>query len=222
MVGVGYLFVNFKTYESGTGKNAQSLAKLLATFSADAQIIPVVQAVDLRLVASAVPLDVFAQHMDPISFGSNTGAVLAQAIKQAGAIGTVLNHAENKRDNEFVKLATMRAKEAGLKVMLCAETPKRAKELAAFSPDFIAVEPPELIGGNVSVSTAKPQVISKSVDAIRGVNPKIKVITGAGVKTSVDVAAAMELGCSGVFVASGIVAAKDKEAAIRELIAGFK
>jgi len=218
-----YLFVNFKTYEQSTGDNALALAKLLSSFfTGEVEIIPVVQSIDLKEISSNVPMKVFCQHIDPVVYGSNTGKILPEAVKQAGAFGTVLNHAENKVSNEFIEKAIARAQEVGLKVMLCAEDLERAKKLAEFSPDFIAVEPPELIGGDVSVSTAKPELISDSVKAIHRVNSEIIVITGAGVKSGADVSKAIELGCKGVFVASGIVSAKDKEYAIRDLLGGFK
>ena len=217
-----YLFVNFKTYEQGTGDKAVALSRLLSSFySGDVEIIPVVQAVDLRGVSLASQLKVFGQHIDPVSFGSNTGKILPEALKAAGAKGTVLNHAENKISNELIEKTLKRCREAGLKVMVCAEDLKRAKEVAKFFPDFIAVEPPELIGGDISVSTAKPSLISDSVREIRKINPKIIAITGAGVKNAGDVSKAIELGTSGVFVASGIVCAKDQEYAIRELLGGF-
>ncbi len=219
-----YLFVNFKTYEEGTGKKALSLAKLLSSFSAeDVEVIPVVQAPDLQEVAKGSALRVFAQHCDPVIYGSNTGKILPEALRQAGAVGTVLNHAENKINNDAIRATIARCREVGLKAMVCAETLSRAKEIAAFSPapEFIAVEPPELIGGDISVSTAKPELISDSVKAIRKINPKITVITGAGIKNSQDVSKAVELGTMGVFVASGIVCAKDKEYAVRELLSGF-
>ena len=96
-------------------------------------------------------------------------------------------------------------------------------EIASFSvkPDFIAVEPPDLIGGDVSVSTAKPELISDSVKAVHAV-ASIPVITGAGIKNSADARKALELGTEGVFVASGIVKAQNPEKAIDELLEGFK
>lgn len=217
-----YMFVNFKTYEEGTGKKALSLSKLLSTFfTGEVEIIPVVQATDIREICSVVSLKTFGQHADPVSYGANTGHVLPQALRQAGAFGAVVNHAENKHDDAFVEKTINLCKQAGLKVMACAENLSRAKAIAKFSPDFLAIEPPELIGGNVSVSSAKPELISDSVREIHKIDPKIIVITGAGIKNSKDVARAIELGTQGVFVASGIVCAKDKESAVRELLGGF-
>ena len=218
-----YLFANFKTYPQGTGTKAVALAKLLSGFyTGEVEIIPVVQAVDLSSVVLASQLKVFVQHVDAVKFGSNTGKILPEAVKEAGAFGAVLNHAENKIPDPIIEATVRRCKEAGLKVMLCAETLERAKVLAKFSPDFIAIEPPELIGGNISVSTAKPSLISDSVKAIAKVSPKIIPITGAGIKNADDVSKAIELGTKGVFVASGIVTAQDQEHAIRQLLEGFE
>ncbi len=220
------LFINFKTYAESTGKNAVVLAKTAEKIAAEenASIALVVQAVDILAVSKAVKLPVFAQHIDPVSFGSNTGHILPEAVKEAGAVGTVLNHAENKRDNAFIEKAIERAKELGLIVMVCAEDIERAKQIASFiqKPALIAVEPPELIGGNVSVSTANPELITDSVKAVKEIMPEIEVITGAGIKTGSDVKKALEFGTKGVFVASGITRASNQAAAIKELAEGFK
>ncbi len=218
------LFLNFKTYEQGTGKKARELAKIAEAIAMETgkSIALVVQAADIRMLAEAVDLPIFAQHIDPVSYGSNTGKILPETVKEAGAIGTVINHAENKRDNKFVEDAVKRAKETGLTVMVCAETTERAKEVAAFSPQFIAVEPPELIGGVISVSTAKPEIISDSVEAVKEINSEIDLITGAGVNSTADVEKSTELGAKGVFVASKILKADDPKKAIEELVAGFK
>jgi len=219
------VFINFKTYRESTGKNALDLAKKAEAVSMQygVSIVLVVQAIDLREIANAVKIPVFAQHIDPVVYGSFTGHILPEAVKDAGAIGTVLNHAENKRDNDFLQKAISRAKDAGLNVMVCAESIERAKQIASFAqkPDLIAVEPPELIGGNISVSTAQPGLISDSVKAIHAIS-NIPVIVGAGIKNSNDVRKSIELGSAGVFVASGIIKAPDSKKAIEDLASGFK
>lgn len=219
------LFINFKTYKEATGKNAVDLAKIAESVSKEfgKQIVLVVQPTDLAIVSQSVRLPVFAQHIDPVAFGSNTGHILPEAVLQAGAIGTILNHAENKRDNAFLQKAILRAKEIGLNSMVCAETMERARQIALFEkkPDFIAVEPPELIGGNISVSTAKPELIEDSVKAIQSI-ALIPVIVGAGIKSTIDVKKSIELGAAGVFVASGIIKAVDRRKAMAELVEGFE
>ena len=220
------LFINFKTYSESTGKNAIALAEKAQKIADEesASIVLVVQAVDIVTVSKAAKLPLFAQHIDPVSFGSNTGHILPEAVKEAGVVGTILNHAENKRDNAFIEKAIGRAKELGLIVMVCAEDIERAKQIASFvqKPDLIAVEPPELIGGDISVSTANPELITDSVNAVKEIAPEIEVITGAGIKNNSDVKKALELGTKGVFVASGIIKADNQESAIKDLVEGFK
>lgn len=220
------LFINFKTHALATGKSALSLAKKAerVAFAEKVSIALVVQATDIRMVCKAVKLPVFAQHIDPIGFGGNTGHILPEAVKQAGAFGTVLNHAENKRNNNVLQKSIFRAGKLGLTTMVCAESVVRAKEVASFSkkPELIALEPPELIGGNVSVSRAKPRLIRDGVSAVKEIAPKITVITGAGIKNAADVGKVVELGTMGIFVSSGIVKAQNQERAIRELVSGFK
>ncbi|MEM4662442.1 MAG: triose-phosphate isomerase [Candidatus Diapherotrites archaeon] len=219
------LFVNFKTYETGTGSKAVETAKIIEQTSKGSGIttVLVVQACDIRLIAQKVKLPVFAQHVDPISYGAYTGHILPEAVKEAGAIGTILNHAENKKNDDFLSEAVKRAKQAGLIVMACAESLERAKKIVTFEvkPDLIAIEPPELISGDISVSTARPELITDVVLQV-GKKSGIPIIAGAGIKNTADVKKALELGCQGIFVASGIMKAKDKKAAVIDLLAGFK
>ncbi|MEM4598773.1 MAG: triose-phosphate isomerase [Candidatus Diapherotrites archaeon] len=219
------LFINFKLYESGTGAKALETAKIveMVANNKDITVVLVVQACDIRLISQNVSLPVFAQHVDPVTYGAHTGHILPEAVREAGAIGTILNHAENKRDDAFLEAAIRRAKESGLVVMTCAESVERAQRISSFGvkPDLIAIEPPELISGDISVSTAKPELISNVVSLV-GKKSSIPIITGAGIKNSLDVRKSIELGCVGVFVASGVMKAKDKEKEINELLSGFK
>lgn len=219
------LFINFKTYEQATGIKALELAKIAETVAQqeNKQIVLVVQPTDIRMIANSVSLPVFAQHIDPVTYGAHTGSILAEAVKQAGASGTVLNHAENKRNNDFLEKAIIRAKECGLTVMSCAESLERAKQIASFStkPDIIAIEPPELVGTGIAVSKVKPELIISIVEEISKI-ADIAIIAGAGIKDASDIKKALELGCKGVFVASAIVKAEDKKKAILNLLSGFE
>ena len=96
-----------------------------------------------------------------------------------------------------------------------------SKAAAQLVPDFVAVEPPELIGGDISVSKAQPELVKDSVEAVKAVSPDVKVLCGAGVKNGEDVKSALELGAKGVLLASGVVKAKDAEAVMRDLIKGL-
>jgi triosephosphate isomerase len=217
------LLINFKTYVEATGKAGVKLAKVAASVakSKGANIILSVQPTDLQRIASEVSLPVYAQHLDPITSGSHTGWILPEAVKESGAKGTLINHSEKNIDSAKIGECVKRCKELGLVSVCCAATPEKAAEIAAFLPDFIAIEPPELIGGKVSVSTAKPEIIGNTVDAVKRVSEDVMVLCGAGVHCGKDVAKALELGAVGVLVASAIVKSETPEKVILDLISGF-
>jgi triosephosphate isomerase len=82
----------------------------------------------------------------------------------------------------------------------------------------VAVEPPELIGGDISVTKANPRIVEDTVDAVKEANRSVSVLCGAGIKTGADVKAALDLGADGVLLASGVVRAKDPRAALLDLV----
>jgi triosephosphate isomerase (TIM) len=213
------VIVNLKTYPQATGEGAlriaQAAARVAEETGAGMAIAP--QAADIRLVRDAgVP--VFAQHAQPRTPGSNTGYDLAPALKGAGAVGTLINHAEHRLTLADVSAAVEIAKAMDWQSVVCTDTTRTSAAAAALSPDFVAVEPPELIGGDVSVTSADPDIVSGARDAVKRVSSDVRLLCGAGVKTGDDVAAALELGADGVLLASGVAKAKDPEAALRGLL----
>ncbi|MEM4165278.1 MAG: triose-phosphate isomerase, partial [Nitrososphaerales archaeon] len=162
-------------------------------------------------------IPVFAQHTDPEKVGSSTGAIVAEVIKVAGAKGSILNHSERRIEQDKIKATIKRLREADLVSVVCAREPSEVSVYAEFSPDYIAIEPPELIGSGVAVSKAKPEVITESVKAASISNPDVGVICGAGIVDGSDVEAALNLGVCGVLVASGIVKAADWRSKIFEM-----
>jgi len=214
------IIVNFKTYESATGQKALELAKIHEKVAQETGVsIGVsVQLADLKMIADAVSIPVFAQHIDPVEYGSNTGHVMPVAVKEAGAYGTLLNHAERQIPMDVLEKSIESAKEAGLYTVVCANTPEAGVEIAKLEPGLIAVEPPDLIGGDVSVSSADPGIITKSCELIGG----DKLLVGAGVKTGEDVKKCIELGSSGVLLASGVTKADDPMSVLKDLANGLK
>ncbi len=213
------ILINFKTYIQATGKKAIELAKVAEKVCKETGVTIGVapQHIDLAKVAEAVEIPVFAQHIDPIKPGAHTGHILPEAVKEAGAIGTILNHSECRLRIDILEECIRRAKEVGLTVCVCANTAEMAGAVASFNPDMVAVEPPELIGTGIPVSKAKPEVVTSTVNAVKRVNPKIHVLCGAGITTGDDVKAALKLGTEGVLLASGVVKAKDWYKAIKDL-----
>ncbi len=220
-VSTPFVIVNFKTYDESSGGNAVRLAKLCeeASKKSGIEIAVAVQAADIYRVAKSVRIKVLAQHLDPVPAGQFTGHIFAGNLKENGASGTLLNHSEKRLDGKTLKRSVEAAKAAGLLAVVCASTPEIAKAASSLNPDFIAIEPPELIGGNISVSTAKPQIIT---DTIKNVSSNIPVLCGAGIKTAEDVRKADHLGAKGLLVASGVDVAKNQKEALMNLIAGFK
>jgi len=206
-----FILVNFKTYLEATGKKALKLAKIAEKVSLETEICIGVapQFVDLKIIADEVSIPVFAQHIDPITPGRCTGFILPEAIREAGAIGTIINHSERRLKLSQIAEAVKRARETGLTSLVCIGNPRLSRRIAGFKPDMVAVEPPELIASGIAVSKAKPEVVTKTVELVKGVDSKIVVLCGAGITRGEDVATALKLGTEGILVASGVVKAKN-------------
>jgi triosephosphate isomerase len=205
------IIVNFKTYLESTGKKGLDLAKQAERASKETGICIVVapQFVDLARIAETVEIPVFAQHIDPIRPGSYTGHILAESIKGAGAVGTLINHSERQLKLSDVDSTIALTREHGLTSCVCANNPSVSASIAALRPDIISVEPPELIGSGISVSRAKPEIVTDTIKLVRKVDRKMVILCGAGISTAEDVSKALKLGTCGVLVASGIVKAKN-------------
>lgn len=217
------IVLNVKAYAEATGNKALEIAEIMDKISKEtgASMAISVQATDLTMCAEKVSIPVFAEHIDPIKPGSHTGWTLPESVKAAGAVGTLINHSEHRLKLADIDVCIARAKELDLGHIVCSNNIATSKAIAALSPNFVAVEPPELIGGDISVTTADPGIVSGSVDAVRDVDKNVKILCGAGVKNGKDVAKSIELGAEGVLLASGIVKAEDKESVIRDLVSGL-
>ena len=212
------MVVNVKAYSQGIGEEAVKIAKIMESIGNEfgVRMIIAVQSSDIYRVANSSKIDVFAQHVDAITPGSHTGWILVDAVKLAGAKGSIINHSEHrlKIDEIYESVNTLR--KHGMESIVCASSHDIAKAIASFEPDYIAVEPPELIGGDISVTKAKPEVISRSVKEVQKISNS-KVLCGAGIKSGEDVSRAIELGADGILVASGVVKAEDREKVIKEM-----
>jgi triosephosphate isomerase (TIM) len=215
------IIVNLKTYEQAYDTNAAAIAQACQKVAADTGIRIVVcpQAVDIRL-AKAARAEVFAQHTDTVGFGKHTGWVNPEALKAAGISGTLINHSEHQLSTEAIEATIRRCRELGLTSVVCAATVEKAQQILRLEPDYIAIEPPELIGSDISVSTGRPELIKDSVQALT--TSKTKVLVGAGVRTEEDVRVAVRYGAAGILSASEISKSPDPEASLRIFAAGFR
>ncbi len=219
-IAIPVLVINFKNYEEVFNSRAVELAKAAEQVQKklDVSIVVCPPNPCLAEVSDRVSLPVFAQHVDLAKPGSSTGAIVPEVVKSIGAKGALINHSERRLwASEGIKSRIDRLRSIGLLSLACAQSPEEVSEIAKFGPDWLAVEPLELIGSGKAVSKVKPEVVTDSVVACKKANPDVKLLCGAGIVTGEDVAAAVKLGAKGVLVASGIVRAKNWIKTIEEL-----
>jgi len=214
------VLLNFKAYPTSVGGGAVKLAQIAKEVadSINAKIIVAPQTSDLSKVSQII--ETYAQHVDPIDLGSGTGAQTIEAAKAAGAKGSLLNHSEKNIPPETIKTAVEKLRAEGMTSVVCAPTPEKCAEYAAFAPDYIAVEPPELIGSGISVSTAQPEIITNSIEKVKAV-ADIPVLCGAGISNREDVKKAIELGAAGVLLASAFTKAENPKAVLEDICGGL-
>jgi len=220
----GLIVLNYKTYDETTGDKAVMLSKICDSVAMEtgAKIIVVPQFTDIYRISKEVKVPVYAQHVDDVKFGGFTGSVLPESVKAAGATGSLLNHSEKRLKLSEIDAGVQKLRALGMVSIVCTNNIAVSVAAAALGPDYVAIEPPELIGSGISVAQVKPEVVSGSVAAVKKVNPKVRVLCGAGIGKGDDVRKALELGTEGVLLASGVIKAKDPRAVLLDLVKGLK
>ena len=214
------VILNYKTYLESSGENALELARALKSASEESGITMVAapQAADIYRIQDQISLPIFAQHIDPITPGGHTGSNLIETLIEAGISGSLINHSENRMKLADIDEVIQLCKQNDIESCVCTNNIATSKAIATFSPDAVAVEPPELIGTGIPVSQAQPEVVEDSVKGVKSINKKIKVLCGEGISTGDDMKAAMDLGADGVLLASGIVKAENPKEALLDLV----
>lgn len=206
-----FVLINLKAYPCDPVEIGSIAAEVAADTGVRIAVAP--QAADLAAVAET-GAETWAQHVSSVEHGSHTGSTLAEAASRAGAEGTLLNHSERRLRLADADGSLRAAERAGLETIVCANNPRQIAAAARLDPDFVAVEPPELIGTGTPVSKANPDVVTDSVDAASGT----PVLCGAGISTGEDLVAASDLGAEGVLLASGVAKADDPRGALESLV----
>lgn len=216
------IVLNFKTYRESTGSEAIRLARICEEVSSDCSldIVAVPQVADISSIAGAVKIPVFSQHVDGVGYGGFTGHVTAASLKASGASGSLINHSERRLGLAEIEASIAACRQAGLKSIVCTNNVATTRAAAALEPDYVAVEPPELIGSGIPVSKADPEIVIRSVEAVKRIAPNVGVLCGAGITHGEDLRSALDLGSEGVLLASGIIKAKDQKKALEELVSG--
>jgi len=209
-----------KAYLYGEGMLALAKAAERASLAYDVRIIVTPQYSDIPMLAKETPnLLVFAQHMDPLPVGRGLGSVLPEAVKAAGAVGVMLNHAEKPMTVADLRKAIKRAGEIGLISIVCADSIEEAAAIAHFSPDIIVAEPSELIGTG---QTSDSEYVAATTNAIKAVNPEIQILQAAGIKNGDDVYRVILAGAEATGSTSGIIKAADPGAMAEEMICAVR
>ncbi|QGA80023.1 triose-phosphate isomerase [Candidatus Nanohalobium constans] len=212
------LIINYKAYEKAIGNNSENITEKIRNSASetDKKIVVSPQTADLARL-NGFELEVFAQHTDPVEKGSHTGSNQLKALEDAGITGTLINHSEKRLEDKVIEKTVKKCGKEGLTSVVCAQSPEECRKYSEFNPDYIAFEPPELIGSDTAVSTAEPDLIEEAVKA----SGDIPTLTGAGIKSKKDVEKSIELGCKGVLVASGVIKSENVEKEVRELCEGL-
>jgi len=210
-----FVLVNLKAYPCDPIEVATAAADVADDSGVRVAVAP--QAAHIDAVAET-GVETWAQHVSPNEHGSHTGSTLAEAVADAGAEGTLLNHSENRLKLADIDGSLAAAERADLETIVCANNPAQIGAAAALGPDAVAVEPPELIGTGTPVSKADPDIVTGAVDAAARVDGDVDVLCGAGISTGEDLVSASDLGATGVLLASGVAKADDPRAALEDLV----
>lgn len=214
------VILNFKTYLESTGKNALKLAIASEMVAEETGVNIVVspQCPDIYSLSREVKIPVFAQHVDAVDAGGHTGSTLIECVKEAGAVGSLINHSEQRMKLADIDTVVKKTTEKSMVNVICTNNIETSAAVATLKPDFVAIEPPELIGSGIPVSKAEPEIVEGTVDIIHEINPDVGVLCGAGISTGDDMRAALDLGAVGVLLASGIIMAEDPTEALLNLV----
>lgn len=219
------IVLNEKAYVESAGIRGLKLAEICDSVAAerDASIVICPQQVELARVASAssIKIPCLAQHVDAVEPGSQTGFVTLESVKEAGAIGSLVNHSEHQLRIADIDFIVTKAMSLNLLTIVCTNNIAVSTAVAELKPYAVAIEPPELIGSGRSVSKVDPAIVADTVKEVKHIDENCLVLCGAGVTNGKDVRAALELGADGVLLASGVVKAQDPRTVLLDLVSGL-
>jgi triosephosphate isomerase len=209
--------INCKNYEEISGDKILEFVKIAEKISKKYKIkIAIAPPQHLIGLVSNSKIPILAQHIDNSKVGSTTGYVIAELLKKSKVSGSLINHSEHRISSEDISKLILKLRELKMISVVCVKDVSEAKKYSKLNPDYIAIEPPELIGSGKAVSNERPEIIIKAADAVKSANNKTELLCGAGIVSGQDVVKALELGSKGILVASGIIKAKNWAKIIEE------
>ena len=200
--------INCKNYEEISGDKIIKFVKIAEKVSKKYKVKIAISPPQhlIGLVANS-SIQIFAQHIDDSKVGSTTGFVIPELLKKSKVNGSLINHSEHRIPSKDIQKLVLKLKELKMTSIVCVKDVAEVKKYVKLNPDYIAIEPAELIGSGKAVSKEKPELIAKAANAVKNTNTKL--LCGAGIVSGEDVAKALELGSKGILVASGIIKAKN-------------
>ncbi|MDH3618863.1 MAG: triose-phosphate isomerase [Nitrosopumilus sp.] len=215
--------INCKNYEEIAGDKIIEFVKIAEKISKKYKIkIAVAPPQHLVGLVSKSSIPILSQHVDVSNIGSTTGFVVPELLKKSGVSGSLINHSEHRISSKDIAYLVSKLRSLKMISILCVKDVAEAKKYSKLNPDYIAIEPPELIGSGKAVSKEKPDLIIRAVNAVKNTGSKTKLLCGAGIVSGEDVLKASELGSQGILVASGIIKAKSWTNMISEFAKALK
>jgi triosephosphate isomerase len=215
--------INCKNYEEISGDKISEFVKIAEKISRKYRLkIAIAPPQHLIGLVSNSKTPILAQHIDNSKVGSTTGYIIPELLKKSKVIGSLINHSEHRISSKDISKLVLKLRELKMISVVCVKDVAEAKKYLKLNPDYIAIEPPELIGSGKAVSNEKPEIIIKAVNAVKSANNNTKLLCGAGIVSGRDVSKALELGSEGILVASGIIKAKNWTKIIEEFAKAMK
>jgi triosephosphate isomerase len=209
--------INCKNYEEISGDKIKKFVKIAEQVSKKYKVkIAISPPQHLIGLVSNSSIPILAQHVDNSKIGSTTGFIIPELLKKSKVKGSLINHSEHRISSKEIEKLVLKLKELKMISIVCVKDIPEVKKYLKINPDFIAIEPPELIGSGKAVSTEKPDLIQKAASIVNNSKNKTKLLCGAGIVSGEDVAKSVELGSKGILVASGIIKAKNWNKIISE------
>ncbi len=213
------IFLALKTYKETTSnegiKKLSSVKKVSEEFNIP--IIAVAQATEIYRIKKELDIEVWAQHIDPIDPGRNTGWISPFSVKEAGATGVLINHSEHKLKEEVILETIKKARQYNLKTLLIGQTVEMVKRFDSYDIDYLSFEKEDLIASTISMIDQQEETIKSLVKTI-----KHPLIIGAGINDGEDARKSKAAGAAGILMATYFIQASDPEQKLKELAEGFK
>jgi len=207
------IVINTKNYKFG--KELLDLSKDVQKYLG--KVVIAVPSTDIREISEKTKLIVYSQHVVPVEDERHTGFVISEAVKSAGAKGTLVNHSEHKVSEHYIKETLRVCEKKNFGVIVCVSSLNEAKKILKLRPRplAIALEDKWLIGTGKSITKYKSGDIAEFVKLLKG--SRVLALCGAGISDARDVFEAYRLGCEGVLIASAIAKNKNYVDLLKEI-----